>query len=270
MAVPARRRYGRPRSRDDIAGAGLAAAGANACLLGWALIGRMLARVVVLACALLLAGCKVDAIAPVNISDIDRALSTKQPVDLTARLLLTFTSRKWCEDMGASLVVTLKSAGLDMTPVACAQDPAGTNWHGELRMPVRLKSTVGSGATANGDLASLEVRPNGEKPDAYSIVAHLDVPRLEAARERLLALPAAQDTDDARIFDLSVTIMLRNDRAKPAILDGGAMTSEADAQIIEIPVDGVRTISLSNSGVNKLLSERSVVLFSIRGEKAAQ
>jgi hypothetical protein len=57
--------------------------------------------------------------------------------------------------------------------------------------------------------------------------------------------------------------MLRNDRTKAAIVD-------VDAQIIEIPAGGVRTVSLSNSGVSRLLSERSVVLFNIRGEKTVQ
>ncbi len=92
----------------------------------------------VLSTAVLLGGCKVDAVVPVNLSDIDKVLAAKPPVEITARLLLTFTSRKWCEDMGASLVVTLQGAGLNMMPVGCAQDPDGMSWHGELRMPVRV------------------------------------------------------------------------------------------------------------------------------------
>lgn len=220
----------------------------------------MLARAVALALAVFLAGCKVDAIAPVNISDIDKALNTKQPVEITARLLLTFTSRAWCEDMGASLVVTLKGSGLNMTPVACNQDPAGTNWHGELRMPLRLAFVPADAKETTGDLASLQVRTVQSDPARLSLVIGLDVPRLDAARERLVSLPAAQDKADARIMDLSAHIMLRNDRDETAILDVGPTTTESDASI-EIPAGGARTVSLSRSGIDKLLSEGAADLF---------
>jgi len=220
----------------------------------------MLIRAAVLACALVLAGCKVDAIAPVNIGDIDRALSTNQSVDLTARLLLTFTSRKWCEDMGASLVVTLKSSGLDMTPVACAQDPAGTNWHGELRMPLRISLASGDAAGMSADLATLQVRSMQTAPDRVLLVLGLDAPRLAAARERVMRLPAAQGDADARIMELSVHIMLRNDRDETAILDVGPTTGETDARI-QVPAGGTRTVSLSSSGIEMLLSEGAANLF---------
>lgn len=203
----------------------------------------------------LLVGCKVDAITTVNLSDINNAVTAREPVDLTTRLLLTFTSSTWCENMGASLVVSLNDAGLNMTPVACAQDPDGNAWRGELRMPIRLVSIL-SGRADETRLASLQAKPSSENPNILSLVAHLDVPRLNDARERLLRLPVARDSEEARVFDLTVTIMLRNDLAKTAVVQVDAMTSEAGA-LIEIPAGGVRTFSLSKQGLESLYREQS-------------
>lgn len=222
---------------------------------------RRTAPLVMAGFVVLLAGCQVDAIAPIKLSDIEKAVSTKQPSELTARLLLTFRSQDWCEDLGASLVVTLKSSGLDMAPVACAQDPDGTNWHGELRMPVRLAAVSDDEKT--GDLASIAVKPGEGVPASLSLLLRLDTPRLTAARERLLSLPAAQDNDDARVFGLSFTFMLRNDTAKPALLTLDAMTTESDAALA-IPPGGTRTITLSQPGVDKLLHEQAIEAFSVR------
>ncbi|MFO0993096.1 MAG: hypothetical protein U1E67_14320 [Hyphomicrobiales bacterium] len=188
-------------------------------------------------------------------------MSAKQPSELTARLLLTFTSKAWCEDMGASLVVTLKSSGLDMMPLACAQDPDGTNWHGELRMPVSLAAVFEGEDT--GDLASIVVKPVASSPGSLSVILRLDTPRLTAAREKLLSLPAAQDSDDARVFGLSFTFMLRNDTTKPALLSVDATTTESDATLA-IPPGGTRSITLSQPGVDKLLHEQAIEAFSLR------
>lgn len=224
------------------------------------MLGRI-APPVIAGFTVLLSGCQVDALAPLKLSDIERSVTAKQSTGLTARLLLTFTSKTWCEDMGASLIVTLKGSGLDMSPVACAPDPDGTDWHGELRMPVRLASVSEDENT--GDLASIAVKPIASSPGSLSLVMRLDTTRLTAARKKLLSLPAAQETDDARIFGLSLTFMLKNDTAKPAFLAVGAMTTEMTGNL-ELPSGGTRSITLSQAGIDKLLHEQSLEAFSLR------
>ena len=218
-------------------------------------------RSLILVVAVFLGGCRVDALTPVNLADIDKVATAKQSIEATARLLLTFSSGQWCEDLGASLVVVLKSSGLNMAAVSCAKDPESAEWHGELRMPVRIVSDENAGA-ASGELALLAVKADAGKPGALSIVAHLDGPRLNAARERLVSLAAARDSGDASTLDLTVIILIRNDLAKDAILAVNAMTTETDPQVV-LPAGGARAVTLSKAGMEKLLQEQAVEFLSI-------
>jgi hypothetical protein len=225
----------------------------------------MLARILTIAAiaaSLLLAACRIDAIVPVKLSDIEKAETLKQPIEVTTRLLLTFTSRNWCEDMGASLVVSLKGSGLNMAPVSCIQDQGSTDWHGELRLPIQITSSRGN--AENGDLTSLVVKSGAENPKKLSVMAHLDAGRLKAAQERLLNLPAAQGNEDARIFDLSITFMIKNDLTSSATLNFDAAMAGIE-NALEVPAGGVRAVTVSQTGLEKLLKEQSAEIFSFGG-----
>jgi hypothetical protein len=221
-------------------------------------------RLAAFASLVLLAGCRVDAIAPVDLSTIHKAATTGEPIEVTARLLLTFTSPRWCEDLGAGLVTALGGAGLNMVPVSCGQEPVGTNWHGELRMPIRLDAAAHDKTLEGGDVAaSLSVVSGVENTDSVVLVARLDAQRLKSARERLLEIPAVQDNDDAQVFDLSISFLLKNDFAQTASLTVDAMTAEIDPKLA-IPPGGVRTIALSPLGVAKLLEDRPIQVFAVK------
>ena len=220
-------------------------------------------RLMAVAIAVLLAGCRVDAIVPVNLSDVRKAITSNEPAEVTVRLLLTFTSRAWCDDMGASLVMSLRGSGLNMMPVSCTQEQGSAKWHGELRMPIRLDPLPGEkAAEGDGAFASLAVKPDRDDGGALSVTAYLDAPRLKSAQASLLEFPAAQENADARIFDLSVTFMVKNDLAEVAALKFDAMTTEIDTALA-MPAGAVRSITLSPLGVEKLLQEQSVQVFSM-------
>jgi len=223
-------------------------------------------RCISAALVVLLTGCQIEALAPVSVSQIATVARGGGPATLVSTVLLTFTSSEWCRDMGASLVAALEAPALNLEPIGCQEDSQKQGqWHGELRLRMKLGKVAdleqmpNMAAMLDGDLARIGVATDPNQPSAVTLAVLLDMPRLEAARARLLTFPALQGSADVQKMDLTVSVFLRNDLSHPVSLISDGTTTESQAALA-MPVGSIRTITLSADAMAKLVEGEPVLI----------
>jgi hypothetical protein len=189
----------------------------------------------------------------------------RTPATVATRVLLTFTSGEWCRDMGVSVIAALNSPALGLDPIGCQEDPKKQgSWHGELRLRTKLTVTdVGlepdMAALLDGDLARIGIAADQNQPSTVSLAVFLDMPRLEAARARLLTFPALQGLADLQKMDLGISFILRNDLSQPATLIFDGSTTEPQPTLL-MPAGSTRTVALSADAMTKLAAGKPVLI----------
>jgi hypothetical protein len=223
-------------------------------------------RCISAALVVLLTGCQIEALAPVSVSQIATVARGGAPATLVTTVLLTFTSGEWCRDMGASLVASLETPALNLEPIGCQEDPQEPGqWHGELRLRMKLSAVADLAsnrdmkALLEGDLARIGVATDPSQPSTLTLAVLLDMPRLEAARARLLTFPALRDSPDAQQMDSGISLILKNDLAQSVTLISHGATTESQPAL-KMPTSSVRTITLSKDAMAKLADGQPVLL----------
>jgi len=214
----------------------------------------------------LLTGCQIEALAPVSVSQIAMVARGGAPATLITTVLLTFTSGEWCRDMGASLVAALEKPALNLEPIGCREDPQRPGqWHGELRQRMKLAAVADLGPTSNmatlldGDLARIGVATDPNQPSTLTLAVLLDMPRLEAARARLMTFPALRDSPDAQQMNSGISLILKNDSPQAVTLISDGATTEPQPALV-MPTGAVRTITLSADAMAKLDNGQPVLI----------
>jgi hypothetical protein len=223
-------------------------------------------RCVSAALVVFLTGCQIEALAPVSVSQIATVARGGAPATLVTTVLLTFTSGEWCRDMGASLVAALEKPALNLEPIGCQEDPQQPGqWHGEMRLRMKLAavpslpSKPDMKALLDGDLARIGVATDPNQPSTMTLAVLLDMPRLEAARARLLTFPALRESPDAQQMDTGISLILKNDIPQTVTLISDGATTEPQPALV-MPRGAVRTITLSEDAMAKIVDGQPVLL----------
>ncbi|HEX5691253.1 MAG TPA: hypothetical protein VFX76_14665, partial [Roseiflexaceae bacterium] len=98
-----------------------------------------------MAIGLLLAGCQIEASAPMRAFDIKNTSENGAPVAVAATVTATFASKSWCQDEGAMAIQALGSGNVPIQPLSCTKrDASGGTSTGEFSLRTSLVKTAGA------------------------------------------------------------------------------------------------------------------------------
>lgn len=203
--------------------------------------------------ALSLAGCQIDTRTPIRVSEIMSVAQSGAPVPVSAAITGTFVTPQWCRDEGTMSVETISTPDVPLRLVSCT--PSGNTAVGQFQMNTNLIRTDGGQSDAviltnvlEGDTARFAVFPHGKHNGLLSVGLFLNLPQLQAAQQKLLAMPVFKRGGYDGMTNFSFTIDILNDTDKPAkfylanVDAGGDLPS--DEAIMTIPPGGQDTVTL--------------------------
>lgn len=225
--------------------------------------GRWTRLVLAATSAVVLASCQIDSRIPMRAFDIKNVAETAVPVPVAATITAVFASKSWCEDEGAMAIQTLGGA-VPIVPVSCRSD--GENATGQFNVTTSMVRTEGAQDPStvveevlDGGLVRLAVFPHGARKDLLSVGIFLDVPRLEAAKAKLVSMPVFNEGLYQGQVGLSFSVTITNDlptMAKFYLKDVSADADQPyDESVLEVPPGGSETITLAPDKQSKLLQQ---------------
>lgn len=210
---------------------------------------------------LALAGCQIDTRTPMRVSEILSVAQSGAPVPVSATITGNFVTPPWCRDEGTMSVETISTPNVPLQLVNCA--PAGNGAVGTFQLTTNLIRTDGGQSDSviltnvlEGDTARFAVFPHGKHKGLLSVGLFLNLPQLQAAQQKLIAMPVFKRGGYDGMVNFSFTIDIMNDTDKPAnfyladVSAGGDLPS--DEAIMTIPPGGQDTVTLDAQTQAKL------------------
>jgi hypothetical protein len=235
-------------------------------------IPKLLAGSAIIAAGLVLAGCRIDATAPLGTAEILNVAQNGTPTPVAAAITASFASKTWCRDEGAMAISQLGSADVPIQAVSCSA--AGDGAEGQFQLTTSLVRTAGSSnpqtvvaEVLGPDLARLAVYPHGKHNHLLSVGIFLNAAQLQQAQSSLLAMPVFKrggDTGEiATTFSVNVTNTLP--RTVKFYLTDVAADNEGGASeaVLELPQGATENIALDPVSRDKLLQNGWVNLFTM-------
>lgn len=214
--------------------------------------------------AVALTGCQIDTRTPLRVSEILSVAQSGAPVPVAAAITGTFVTAPWCQDEGTMAVENISTPDVPLQLVSCA--PAGNGAVGTFQLTTNLIRTDGGQSDSviltnvlEGDTARFAVFPHGKHKGLLSVGLFLNLPQLQAAQQKLLAMPVFKRGGYDGMVNFSFTIDILNDTDKPAnfylanVEAGGDLPS--DEAIMTIPPGGQDTVTLDAQTQAKLGTE---------------
>lgn len=211
--------------------------------------------------ALALTGCQIDTRTPIRVSQILAVAQSGTPEPLPAAITGQFVTAPWCKDEATMAVETISTPDVPLQLQGCA--PAGNAAVGTFQMNTNLIQTDGGQTDAviltnvlGNDSARFAVFPHGKHKDLLSVGLFLNLPMLNAAKDKLMAMPVYKRGGYDGTVNFSFTIDIINDTDKPAkfyladVSAGGDLPS--DEAIMTIPPAGQDTVTLDAQTQAKL------------------
>ena len=225
------------------------------------------------AAALALAGCQIDTRTPIRVSEILSVAQSGAPVPVSATITGTFVTEPWCKDEGTMAVETISTPNVPLQLTGCA--PAGNGAAGTFQLATNLIRTDGGQTdpviltnVLEGDTARFAVFPHGKHDGLLSVGLFLNLPQLQAAQQKLLAMPVFKRGGNDGDLGYSFTITIENDLATPAkfyltdVSAGGDLP--ADEAVLTIPPGGSDTVTLDAETQAKLAANGWVNFMSMK------
>jgi hypothetical protein len=213
--------------------------------------------------AVVLASCQIDSRISMRAYDIKNVAETAVPVPVAATITAVFASKSWCEDEGAMAIQALGGT-VPIVPVSCKSE--GENATGQFNLTSNMVRTDGSQDPStvveevlDGSLVRLAVFPHGKRKDLLSVGIFLDLPKLEAAKTKLVNMPVFKEGLYQGQVGLSFSVNITNDlptMAKFYLKDVSADADQPyDESVLEVPPGGSETITLDPEKQNKLMQQ---------------
>jgi|GEM_PF-5922807 len=204
--------------------------------------------------AIALTGCQIDTRTPIRVSQILEVAKSGVPSPVAAAVTGQFITAPWCQDEGTMAVETISTSAVPLQLQACA--PGGsTGAIGTFQMGTNLVKTDGGQTdpvilanVLGPDNARFAVFPHGKHDGLLSVGLFLNVPQLQAAQQKLMAMPVYKRGGYDGNVTFSFTVDIINDTDKPAkfyltdVDAGGDLP--ADEAILTIPPAGMDTVTL--------------------------
>jgi len=204
--------------------------------------------------AIALTGCQIDTRTPIRVSQILEVAKSGVPSPVAAAVTGQFITAPWCQDEGTMAVETISTPAVPLQLQACA--PGGsTGAIGTFQMGTNLVKTDGGQTdpvilanVLGPDNARFAVFPHGKHDGLLSVGLFLNVPQLQAAQQKLMAMPVYKRGGYDGNVTFSFTVDIINDTDKPAkfyltdVDAGGDLP--ADEAILTIPPAGMDTVTL--------------------------
>ncbi len=204
--------------------------------------------------ALALTGCQIDTRTPMRVSEIMAVAQSGIAVPVNTTITGQFVTAPWCKDEGAMSVETISTPNVPLQLVNCA--PAGNGAVGTFQLATNMIRTDGGQTddviltnVLEGDTARFAVFPHGKHKHLLSVGLFLNLPALNAAKDKLVAMPVFKRGGYDGTTNFTFTIDIMNDTDKPAqfyladVSAGGDLPS--DEAIMTIPPGGQDTVTLA-------------------------
>jgi hypothetical protein len=238
---------------------------------------KMLTKLMIAdALPLMLAGCNIEANAPMRTSDIQNVAQTSVPVPVNAAITASFASKSWCRDEGAMAIRALGSADVPIQEVSCQNDPNGPEAAvGQFQVSTSLIKTTGAanpqtvvGEVLGNDLARFAVFPHGKHKDLLSVGLFLNLQQFQAAQAKLLAMPVFQRGGDTGTESYSFTVTVTNDTGAMQTFYLNNVAADIDPSyaesVLSLPPGASETITLGQAAQAQLLQQGWVNFFAIK------
>jgi hypothetical protein len=207
------------------------------------IFGRWTGLALAAVSAVILASCQIDSRISMRAHDIKNVAETAVPVPVTATVTAVFASKSWCEDEGAMAIQAL-GGSVPIVPVSCKRD--GENAIGQFNLTTNMVRTEGSrdpstvvGEVLDGSLVRLAVFPHGKRKDLLSVGIFLDLPKLEAAKAKLVNMPVFKEGLYQGQVGLSFSVNVTNDSSTMAKFYLKDVSADADQpydeSVLEVP-----------------------------------
>jgi hypothetical protein len=221
---------------------------------------------------LALAGCQIDTRTPIRTSQILAVAKSGSPEPLNVAIAGVFVAEDWCQDEGAMAVETLSTASVPVMLENCI--PVGKHATGQFQLSTTLVRTAGGGDdatiltdTLGGDAARFAVFPHGKRKGLLSVGLFLNLPMIEAGKDKLVAMPVFKRGKDLGQMTYSFTVDITNDLDKPATFHVGNVSvgedAPADEAVLTIPPGGTDSITLDAATQETLGSQGWVNFFAM-------
>lgn len=211
--------------------------------------------------ALALTGCQIDTRTPIRVSEIMAVAQSGIGVPVNTAITGQFVTAPWCKDEGTMSVETISTPNVPLQLVNCA--PAGNGAVGTFQLATNMIRTDGGQSddviltnVLEGDTARFAVFPHGKHKHLVSVGLFLNLPALNAAKDKLIAMPVFKRGGYDGTTNFTFTIDIMNDTDKPAkfyladVSAGGDLPS--DEAIMMIPPGGMDTVKLDATTQAKL------------------
>lgn len=219
-----------------------------------------------------LAGCNIDATAPMSTAAILDSSQNGTTVPVAATINASFASKTWCRDEGALAIRQLGSADVPIQPVSCT--PAGDGAEGQFQVNTTLVRTAGAAnpqtvvaEVLGPDLVRFAVYPHGKHKDLQSVGIFLNAAQLQQAQASLLAMPVFKRGDDTSDIVTTFSVNVTNTLPKTVkfYLTDVAADNEGGASdaVLELPQGATENIALDPASRDKLLQNGWVNLFTM-------
>ena len=213
--------------------------------------------------AIALTGCQIDTRTPIRVSQILEVAKSGVPSPVAAAVTGQFITPAWCQDEAGMAVETISTPDVPLQLQACAPGGA-TGAIGTFQMATTLVKTDGGQTDAvilanvlGNDNARFAVfKHNKHARELLSVGLFLNEPQLQAAQQKLMAMPVYKRGGYDGNVTLSFTVDIINDTDKPAnfyltdVDAGGDLP--ADEAILTIPPAGMDTVTLDAQTQAKL------------------
>lgn len=204
--------------------------------------------------AIALTGCQIDTRTPIRVSQILEVAKSGVPSPVAAAVTGQFITPAWCQDEAGMAVETISTPDVPLQVQSCA--PGGsTGAIGTFQMSTNLVKTDGGQTDAvilanvlGNDNARFAVFPHGKHDGLLSVGLFLNLPQLQAAQQKLMAMPVYKRGGYDGNVTFTFTVDIINDTDKPAkfyladVDAGGDLPS--DEAILTIPPAGMDTVTL--------------------------
>lgn len=211
--------------------------------------------------ALALTGCQIDTRTPIRVSQILAVAESGTPQPIISAITGQFVTAPWCKDEGTMSVETISTQDVPLQLMSCT--PAGKGAVGQFQLATNVIKTDGGQTDSviltnvlEGDTARFAVFPHGKHKHLISLGLFLNLPALNAAKDKLAAMPVFKRGGYDGTTNFTFTIDIMNDTSKPAkfyltdVSAGGDLPS--DEAIMTIPPGGMDTVTLDAQTQAKL------------------
>lgn len=233
---------------------------------------RFLAAAALVSLGVGMAGCDIEAVAPMTTGSIIQTAQNGNATPVQANVTATFASQDWCQDEGAMAIRQLGSADVPIVPQGCT--PAGKGATGQFAVTTTLVRTEGApnaqtvvAEVLGNDLARLVVFPHGKHKHLLSVGLFLNTAQMQQAEAKLLAMPVFKRGHDTSQIVTNFSINVTNDLPKDAkfyLTDVAADNEGAsDGAVLTLPQGGSENIALDDASKATLMQNGWVNLFTL-------